>query len=81
MIPLWPGLAAKGGLALRQHEYAKAAAAFRADLGAYPNDPRALFGLAAALDGLGDASGALAARTGFTEVWAGSDTTLTIDDL
>jgi tetratricopeptide (TPR) repeat protein len=81
MIPLWPGLAARGGLALRQHDYAKAAAAFRQDLGAYPNDPRALFGLAAALDGLGDASSAQAARAAFTEAWAGSDTTLTIDDL
>lgn len=81
MIPLWPALAARGGLALRQHDYTKAAAAFRADLAAYPRDPRALFGLAAAFDGLGDASGAQAARDAFTEAWAGADTTLTIDDL
>ncbi|HTA39329.1 MAG TPA: hypothetical protein VK760_09645, partial [Candidatus Acidoferrales bacterium] len=81
MIPLWPALAARGGLALRQHDYAKAAAAFRQDLAAYPRDPRALFGLAAALDALGDASGAQAARAAFTQAWAGSDTTLTIDDL
>jgi tetratricopeptide (TPR) repeat protein len=81
MIPLWPALAARGGLALRQHDYAKAAAAFRADLAAYPRDPRALFGLAAALAGLGDASGAQTARAAFTEAWAGADTTLSIDDL
>jgi tetratricopeptide (TPR) repeat protein len=81
MIPFWPALAARGGLSLRQHDYAKAAAAFRQDLAAYPRDPRALFGLAAALDGLGDAPGAQAARAAFTEAWAGSDTTLTIDDL
>jgi tetratricopeptide (TPR) repeat protein len=81
MIPLWPALAARGGLALRQHDYAKAAAAFRQDLAAYPRDPRALFGLAAALDGLGDTAGAQTARAAFTQAWAGSDTTLTIDDL
>ena len=81
MIPLWPALVARGGLALRQHDYSKAAAAFRQDLAAYPRDPRALFGLAAALDGLGEASAAQDARAIFTGVWAGSDTTLTVDDL
>jgi hypothetical protein len=81
MIPLWPALAAKGGLALRQHDYVKATAAFRQDLAAYPRDPRAYFGLAAALNGLGDAAGAAQAQAGFAEAWAGSDSTLTIDEL
>jgi tetratricopeptide (TPR) repeat protein len=81
MIPVWPALEARGGLALRQRDYAKAAAAFRATLAAYPGDPRALFGLAAALDGLGDAAGANAARARFTEAWAGADTILTAGQL
>jgi Flp pilus assembly protein TadD len=81
VIPLWPALELRGGLALRQRDYAKAAAAFRAALAAYPGDPRALFGLAAALDGLGDAAGAKAARARFTTSWQGADTTLTAEDL
>jgi hypothetical protein len=81
MIPLWPAQEAIGGLALRRREYQRAAAAFREALAAYPQDPRALFGLAAALDGLGDAAGAEDARKRFTAAWAGADTTLTVDDL
>jgi tetratricopeptide (TPR) repeat protein len=81
MIPLWPALEARGGFALRRHDYGKAAEAFRATLAAYPNDPRALFGLAAALEGLGDATGAQEARKRFVAGWAGADTTLTVDDL
>jgi tetratricopeptide (TPR) repeat protein len=81
MIPDWPALEAKGGVALRQREYSKAVVVFRETLAAYPGDPRALFGLAAALDGLGDTAGAQAARARFTEAWAGADTTLSADDL
>jgi tetratricopeptide (TPR) repeat protein len=81
MIPLWPALAARGGLALRQRDYTKAADAFRQDLAAYPRDPRAYFGLALALKGLGDEAGAQEAQAHFTEAWAGADTTLSIEDL
>jgi len=81
LIALWPALEARGGLALRRHDYAAAAKAFRDCLTAYPNDPRALFGLAAALDGLEDVAGAREARNRFNSAWAGADTTLTIEAL
>jgi hypothetical protein len=81
MIPLWPALEARGGLALRQHDYAKAVASFKQDLTAYPRDPRAYFGLAAALHALGDTPGSEEAAAHFSEAWRRADTTLTIDDL
>jgi tetratricopeptide (TPR) repeat protein len=81
LLPLQPALEARGGLALRRGRYADAATAFRAALAAYPNDPRAFFGLAAALTGLGQTADATAARAQFDAAWKGADTTLTIDDL
>ncbi|HTX58225.1 MAG TPA: tetratricopeptide repeat protein, partial [Verrucomicrobiae bacterium] len=65
----------------RQRDYPAALRAFRAALAAYPNDPRALFGLSLALQATGDASGAAQAGAAFETVWAGADTILTPDDL
>ncbi len=80
-IPYVPASEALGGYLLRRAEYAKAAVAFNDCLKAYPNDPRALFGLAAALTGDGNVAAAAVARGRFDVLWAGADTTLTIDDL
>jgi len=48
LIPLLPALEVRGALAMQRAAYAEAAAAYRAALAAYPNDPRALDGLATA---------------------------------
>jgi len=74
LIPLLPALEVLGSLRLRHGDFRGAAEAFQADLAAYPNDPRALFGLAQALGALGDSSGAAAARTHFEQMWKGADT-------
>lgn len=80
-IPYVPASEALGGYLLRRGEYAKAAAAFNDCLKAYPNDPRALFGLAGALAGEGNAADAAVARERFDALWMSADTTLTIDGL
>jgi hypothetical protein len=49
LIPLVPALEARGAFAMRRAAYSDAAAAYRATLAAYPNDPRAVAGLAAAI--------------------------------
>jgi tetratricopeptide repeat protein len=81
LLPLLPAAEVRGALALGRHDNAAAVAAFRAALGAYPNDPRALFGLAEALTAQGHAGEALAIRHRFQTVWTPSDTTLTEGDL
>ncbi|MBV8373294.1 MAG: hypothetical protein JOY69_08530 [Candidatus Eremiobacteraeota bacterium] len=50
LIPLVPALEARGAFAMRHAAYSDAAAAYRAALTAYPDDPRAAAGLAAALN-------------------------------
>jgi tetratricopeptide (TPR) repeat protein len=79
LIPLLPALEARAGLLLRAHDNAKAIAAFNAALAAYPNDPRALFGLASALDALGRTQDAATARARLAAVWQNADTALGID--
>jgi hypothetical protein len=74
LIPLFPAEEALGELDLRRGENAPAVAAFRDALDAYPNDPRALFGLATALDAQGERAQAAAARTRFAMEWKGADT-------
>lgn len=76
LIPFFPALEALGALRLRHGDFGGAAQAFEADLSAYPNDPRALFGLAQALRALGDASRAAATQAHFQKVWQGADTSL-----
>jgi tetratricopeptide (TPR) repeat protein len=80
-IPLLPAEEALGGLLLRQGSNAGAAAAFNAALAAYPNDPRALYGLARALAQDGESSQSASVRARFDTEWAGADTQLDADAL
>ena len=73
-IPLFPADEALGDLYLRRGESARAAAAYTGALDAYPNDPRALFGLTKALTAQGDRAQATAARARFEMQWKGADT-------
>jgi Flp pilus assembly protein TadD len=70
-----------GGLLLQLHQYSEAEAVFRADLQHNPRNPRSLFGLAAALDGLGRAGDAQLVRQQFTSAWQYADTKLTVEGL
>jgi tetratricopeptide (TPR) repeat protein len=81
IIPNVPAQEAQGGYFLRHGDAADAIEAFDDCLKAYPDDPRALFGLSAALTAQGKAVEAAAARNRFDAIWSGADTTLTIDDL
>ena len=74
LIPLFPADEILGALALRQGDFAGAASAFTSALAAYPNDPRALYGLAAALAAQGRAAQAAATRARFQAEWKGADT-------
>jgi Tetratricopeptide repeat len=76
LIPFIPAQEALGGFYLRRNENVEAAAAFNAALEAYPNDPRALFGLAAALAADGKSAQAADARARFKAGWNGADTFL-----
>ncbi|HZY98816.1 MAG TPA: hypothetical protein VFE36_04525 [Candidatus Baltobacteraceae bacterium] len=80
-IPFVPADEALGGYLLRTQHYAQAASAFQTCLAAYPNDPRALFGLSQAFAAQGKTAEAAQARTRFDAAWAGADTTLSIGDL
>jgi tetratricopeptide (TPR) repeat protein len=62
MIPIVPAEEQLGGLELRAGDASRAERTFRDALARYPNDPWALFGLAAALDKEGETSGAAAVR-------------------
>jgi len=81
IIPFVPAGEALGGYLLRAQRYAEAAAAFDDCLARYPNDPRALFGLAQALAAQGKTAEAAQARSRFDAAWTGADTTLSIGDL
>jgi len=81
IVPNIPAQEALGGYFLRRSAYAQAVSAFNDCLATYPNDPRALFGLATALTAQGNAPAAAAVRERFDAIWKGADTTLTIDAL
>jgi tetratricopeptide (TPR) repeat protein len=81
LIPLVPALEVRANLALRQRDYARAVSAYNAALTAFPSDPRALFGLAAALDALGEQQQAAQVRARFDALWKDADTTLTVSSL
>jgi len=70
-----------GAVELETSHAHEAAAIFRADLAKNPNNPRSLFGLAAALDRIGDAAGADDARKRFAIAWSHADVGLTVEDL
>lgn len=74
LIPWIPAGEALGTLALRRTDNAGAVTAFTATLQAYPQDPRALYGLSQALAADGQPDEAAAARVRFEEVWKGADT-------
>jgi hypothetical protein len=74
LIPLFPADEALGGLRLRHGDLAGAIAAFTETLETYPNDPRALFGLAQALAANGQSTQAAAAHARFEKEWKGADT-------
>lgn len=78
LIPWIPADEALGMLGLRRKDYDDAASNFDATLQAYPNDPRALYGLSQALMAEGKTAEAAAARSRFQEMWKGADTS--IDD-
>ena len=69
LLPLLPALEVRGELALRGRAYDDAVAGYRAALAAFPDDPRALFGLAAGLQALGRDAEAASARARFRAVW------------
>jgi tetratricopeptide (TPR) repeat protein len=81
IVPEIPAEEALGGYLLRRRRFAQAAQAFSDALAAYPNDPRARFGLSLALERQGRTAEAAQGRQLFEAAWAGADTTLTIDDL
>lgn len=81
LIPLVPALDVYANLELRQGNDASAVSAYDAALTVFPNDPRALFGLAAAFDALGQSQRAADARARLRVMWQGADTTLGVSSL
>jgi hypothetical protein len=74
LIPLLPLEEALGDFRLQRGDAAGAVSAFNAALSAYPNDPRALFGLAQALAADGQSAQGIATRAQFEREWEGADT-------
>lgn len=74
LIPWIPADEALGAFALRRKDYGGAVTAFRTTLQAYPNDPRALYGLSQALAAEGQNAEAAATRARFEAMWEGADT-------
>lgn len=74
LIPLFPADEFLGSLELRRRDDAAAVAAFTQTLAAYPNDPRALFGLAKALESDGQHAKAATMQARFAREWKGADT-------
>ncbi len=68
-LPLFPAGEALGALYLRAGRLADARSAFARTLADYPNDPRALYGLALTLQRLGDAASAQATMKAFGAQW------------
>ena len=76
IIPYIPAGEALGALYLRRGANAQAIDAFNATLQMYPNDPRALYGLAAAMTADGQEAQAAAIRARFEKEWKGADVTM-----
>ncbi|HEX3671386.1 MAG TPA: tetratricopeptide repeat protein [Candidatus Cybelea sp.] len=74
LIPLIPAGEALGAIRLERNDIAGAIAAFGDALAAYPNDPRALFGLSRAYAANGDQARAATTRASFEKAWEGADT-------
>jgi len=71
-LPVFPAGEALGALYYRQKRYEQAQQAFTAALARYPNDPRALYGLALAQQALGQAVSSAQTMKTFTAVWTES---------
>lgn len=71
-LPVFPAGEALGALYYRQKDYAKAQDAFNSTLARYPNDPRALYGLALAQRALGQAVSSAQTLKTFTAIWTDS---------
>jgi len=76
IIPYVPAGEALGALYLRRGANAQAIDAFNATLQTYPDDPRALYGLAAAMAADGQEAQAAATRAHFEKEWKGADVTM-----
>jgi hypothetical protein len=76
VIPFFPAEEFLGFLRLHHGDAAGAITAFEAALAAYPNDPRALFGLSQAFATNGASAQAAAAHAHFEKEWKGADTTV-----
>jgi hypothetical protein len=68
-LPLFPAGEYLGYLYYRHRQYAQARDAFQDTLLRYPNDPRALYGLALAQRALGENAGSSQALQSFASVW------------
>ncbi len=80
--PFWfPVRETLGAAELRTAHVHEAVTTFEADLEKNPNNPRSLFGLAAAFDRIGDTAGAESARKRFQDAWSHADAPLTLEDL
>jgi tetratricopeptide (TPR) repeat protein len=80
-LPMIPALEALGGLYLRSGSLDDAVATFGETLKHYPNDPRALYGLATAYQKDGKVPEAAMTLAAYQRQWEGADTTLSPDDL
>lgn len=70
-LPVFPAGEALGAMYYRKSMYAEAADAFTATLARYPNDPRALYGLALAQKALGQAVSSQQTLKTFISIWTG----------
>lgn len=68
-LPLFPAGEYLGAMYLHHARYADAAAAYDETLKRFPNDPRALYGLAWAQRSLGETSAAAESMKAFASVW------------
>jgi hypothetical protein len=76
LIPLLPAKEALGFFELRSGANPQAVAAFTQTLALYPNDPRALYGLASALAADGQNAAAATMHAHFIQTWESADTRL-----
>ncbi|HET9095582.1 MAG TPA: hypothetical protein VFN37_02885 [Candidatus Baltobacteraceae bacterium] len=68
-LPVFPAGESLGALYYRHNQYENAREAFAATLARYPNDPRALYGLALAQRALGQAVSSAETLKSFTAIW------------
>jgi predicted Zn-dependent protease len=73
-LPIFPAGEALGALYYRHTQFPEAQAAFAATIARYPNDPRALYGLAMAQQALGEEVSSRQTLKTFTAIW--NDTNL-----